>query len=455
MLHAPAMMLPNPSQERQPRDYELETGQQGSGGWPTLLGRGAYGDVYAARDVVTGLRVAIKRVRDVFASHGNVAQLIRELHLHRSLCLQGKGEDHHPAVARLIDVLLPESMSTFRSVSMVFERLDGNLGSSTERWWSSLPPDKASEESRRAAHRLLSCLSRLHASGIVHRDVKPHNVLVSHTASGGCGRVALCDLGMARAVRPTPRTDDGEYYPWTDYVTTRWYRAPEVLAMAEYGRPADVWAVGCVLAEMLLRGRPLLPGNSTLTQSRLIGLALGPPSPRVCVWLRSNGRSKETVDEMIVAGSQSNASSLRHLLGDVPSAARDLIGRLLTYDPSERLTAEAASRHLYFAGLDDPTSAEDAPVLSSRYATFDDGGDGASLGVSEPRARLEVYHEITLCRAACARLLDKAEVAPEAPPPPPKKIREKRKLEKAKKQKQQRRKGRKKKIRLHHRPSDC
>ena len=130
----------------------------------------------------------------------------------------------------------------------MFEFFDCNLAQLLARAAAPLDDMPVSRLSRM----LLEGLGHMHANGFMHRDVKPENVLCD-----ACGSILkLADMGLAREVRSAP--------PYTDYIATRWYRAPEnVLKSAVYGTGVDVWALGCVTVEMML-GHPLLPGSSDM-----------------------------------------------------------------------------------------------------------------------------------------------------------------------------------------------
>jgi serine/threonine protein kinase len=372
------------------------------------LGEGAYGVVYGATHVETGRAVAIKRVVEVLSSRGTVAQLLREIRLHRRLNDECGADDETP-VARLLEVLRPPRISDFTTVDLVFERLECDLRAATRRWWRDQSKTDALETVRRAAHGLLTCLARLHEHRIAHRDVKPQNVLVDGD------RVVVCDLGMARDYSETLSSNssssnssnsskssnsDDEFAEWTDYVTTRWYRAPEVLAAVEHGPSADLWSAGCVLAEMLRRGCALLPGKNTKVQARLIGLLLGPPSPETSAWFRSKGRHRAIVADMLYTASRSSRADLSALVPDAPPEAIDLIRQLLTYEPSRRPSAEAALRHAYFDGLPafrPSRASSSSPPCQPRIAStlFSNGGDPDEMGADEKRrARSEIYREI-------------------------------------------------------------
>lgn len=120
------------------------------------------------------------------------------------------------------------------------------------------------EELKGYIYQILKALDYLHSQGIIHRDVKPENLLVSKYAKNNFskGVVKLCDFGFAR-------TMPEEGAPLTDYVATRWYRSPELLLTNRYGIPSDIWALGCIIGEMV-DTKPLFPGKTAIDQLYLI-----------------------------------------------------------------------------------------------------------------------------------------------------------------------------------------
>ena len=210
-------------------------------------GEGSFAVVYEAVRRSDGVRVAVKKIKTPQPSWQACLHL-REL---RSFKTVGS----HPHVVALLELVLEKKLLHF-----VFEFCDSNLYEFLSASSSPLPPARAAE----MLAQLLSGVGHIHAHGFMHRDLKPENVLCDAAAT----HLKVADLGLARELRSRP--------PYTDYIATRWYRAPEnVLRAQQYGPQIDVWALGCIGAELLTR-KPLLPGASDADMwSKMVAL-LGP-----------------------------------------------------------------------------------------------------------------------------------------------------------------------------------
>ena len=218
------------------------------------VGRGASGVVRRATRRSDGLPVAVKTMdlRALRLAGGggfSIARLRREVDVLRSL--------RHPAIVRLYGAYGDQD-----TVLLVMELVEGR-----ELFDAILSRGKFDEPSaRNIFSKLCQAVAYMHARNIIHRDVKPENVLVCQSTK----RCKIADLGCAREVRSAP--------PYTDYVSTRWYRAPEnALRSKVYSSPVDVWACGCVLGELLMKGRPLFPATSEADLVHKIFQARGNP----------------------------------------------------------------------------------------------------------------------------------------------------------------------------------
>ncbi|XP_056156785.1 cyclin-dependent kinase-like 2 [Lampris incognitus] len=203
------------------------------------VGEGSYGTVFKCRHRHTGRVVAVKKLLELDDDKTVNRIALREIKLLKDL--------RHENLVNLLEVCRHR-----RRWFLVFEFVEGTVLDQLEQNPGGLDLDTT----RRYLYQILRATAFCHQHHVIHRDIKPENILVSQG-----GVVKLCDFGFARSM-----VSPGETVVYTDYVATRWYRAPELLVGdPKYGKPVDVWAIGCVLMEMLT-GEPLFPGDSDLDQ---------------------------------------------------------------------------------------------------------------------------------------------------------------------------------------------
>ena len=181
---------------------------------------------------------------------------------------------------------------------------------------------------------LMKSLDHMHKKGIFHRDIKPENILIESTTDAGKG-LKLADFGSCRGIYSKQ--------PYTEYISTRWYRAPEcLLTDGFYGPEMDLWGAGCVMFEITSL-YPLFPGSNEVDQISRIHKVLGTPSDEILNKFRSKGASNISFDFP-----PQKPMGIPQLIPHAAPECIDLVVKLLKYDANERITAREAMRHPYF-----------------------------------------------------------------------------------------------------------
>ncbi|XP_013413855.1 extracellular signal-regulated kinase 2-like [Lingula anatina] len=321
------------------------------------LGKGAYGIVWKAVDKRTGEVVALKKIFDAFRNQTDAQRTFREI-----MFLQEFGD--HPNIVKLHNVMKAEND---KDIYLVFEFMDTDLHNVIKK--GNILKDI---HKRYIMYQLLKATKYMHSGNVIHRDQKPSNVLLD----GECF-VKVCDFGLARSLTQL-EMDEGTDPNLTEYVATRWYRAPEILlASHRYTKGVDMWSLGCILGELLL-GKPLFPGSSTLNQIEKIMSSITPPSKSDIESLKS-AYGASILDKAAIRPKK----PMEDLLPDAPKDAIDLLKKLLHFNPDKRLTAEEALKHPYVQRFHSPEDELDigrdvVPPLS----------DDVQLSVEEYRNKL-------------------------------------------------------------------
>eukprot|EP00918_Siedleckia_nematoides_P030670 GHVU01066424.1.p1 GENE.GHVU01066424.1~~GHVU01066424.1.p1 ORF type:complete len:292 (+),score=28.67 GHVU01066424.1:153-1028(+) len=275
------------------------------------IGEGTYGVVHKAQDR-NGDIVALKRIRLEAEDEGIPSTAIREISLLKEL--------QHPNIVRLCDVIHQE-----RRLTLVFEYLDQDLKKLLDACDGGLDQPTA----RSFLFQLLRGVGYCHKHRVLHRDLKPQNLLINRE-----GSLKLADFGLARAFGIPVRS-------YTHEVVTLWYRAPDVLmGSRSYSTPVDIWSVGCIFAEMV-NGRPLFPGTSEEDQLHKIFRTLGTPTPDTWPGMRQLPEFKTDFDLF-------PPESWDRIVPTLEPLGRDLLSKMLQCDPDKRITAKAAMSHDYF-----------------------------------------------------------------------------------------------------------
>lgn len=274
------------------------------------LGEGSFSEVFMAKSSSTGETFAIKRLKKRYRSIDEVQHLPE---IYALQVLQG-----HP---NIIDLLNLSYDSNNGYVSMFFELMDYNV-------YELITEHKKPFDEQTTLiliYQLLKAISFIHSKNLFHRDIKPENCMVNKNTM----ELKLCDFGSTRSAT--------NLQPYTEYVSTRWYRAPEcILTSGSYGVKVDEWAVGCMIYEIMTT-RPLFPGKNEIDQIGRIHNLIGTPSRELLETFKLNPNT-----QIKFSFPQRQHQDLKRLL---PNASNDiiyLIESLLTYDPEYRISAREA-----------------------------------------------------------------------------------------------------------------
>ncbi|XP_034387494.1 cyclin-dependent kinase-like 5 isoform X3 [Cyclopterus lumpus] len=301
-----------------------------------IVGEGAYGVVLKCRHKDTNEIVAIKKFKDSEENEEVKETTLRELKMLRTLKQENIVE-------------LKEAFRRRGKLYLVFEYVEKNMLELLEE----LPNGVATDKARSYIYQLIRAIHWCHKHDIVHRDIKPENLLISSDDV-----LKLCDFGFARNL------SEGTDANYTEYVATRWYRSPELLLGAPYGKAVDMWSVGCILGE-LSDGQPLFPGESEIDQLFTIQKVLGPLPPEQMKLFYNNPRFHGLRFPAV-----NHPQTLeRRYLGIIGGALLDLLKNLLLLNPTERFLTEQSLNHHAFQTLrlvERPGPSTPTPVRSSK-----------------------------------------------------------------------------------------
>jgi len=305
------------------------------------VGSGAYGYVASFKNNDTGEKLAVKKITDAFRDLIDGKRILREVKLLRQF--------NHENIMRIID-MYPPAGPEFNDIYIVCDLMETDL----HRVIYSKQP-LTEEHHQYFVHQLLHGLVYLHSISVVHRDIKPSNLLVNKNCD-----LKICDFGLARVISD----DESDRLGRTDYVVTRWYRAPEVVLLAsEYNAAIDVWATGCILCELITR-QPVFAGRDYLDQIKKIVEVLGTPTQDDLKWLPAKSSARDFLQKCAPAPK----ACWTKLLPGASEAAVEVIEEMLRFDPTVRVTCKDALRMQYFAGLFDE---EDLKIDTRRSTPVD------------------------------------------------------------------------------------
>ena len=327
------------------------------------IGKGAYGIVCSAKDEKLNTKVAIKKITNAFENVVDAKRTLREIKLLRHL--------RHENIVPITDCMLPskEEEYSFNDVYVMYELMDTDLHQIIR---SDQP--LTDDHCQYFVYQLLRGLKYIHSADVLHRDLKPSNLLLNANCD-----LKICDFGLART-----NTQDTNRDFMTEYVVTRWYRAPELLlSCAEYSVAIDVWSCGCILAELLGR-KPLFPGKDYVHQLNLITKVIGTPDEQDLYFVTSD-KARRYLRQL----PYSKPMDFKRLYPEANPLACDLIEKMLIFNPEKRINVEECLKHPYLASLHDTN---DEPVADAPFTFAFEQHNGGEM--SEETVRRLIFQEL-------------------------------------------------------------
>jgi len=303
-----------------------------------VVGKGAYGVVVSCVDTQTGKNVAIKKVNKAFDDLTDSKRILREIMLLKHL--------KHENIVNLLDIVHPEtSIDDFQDVYMVLDLMESDLHRII-RSRQTLSDDHV----QFFLSQILKGLKYTHSAGVLHRDLKPSNLLVNSSCD-----LKICDFGLARGMNE-------DEVVLTEYVVTRWYRAPEVmLSSKSYDYGVDVWSTGCILAELLVR-EPIFQGDDYIHQLHLINDTLGSPTEEDLAFI-----SSEKAKRFIRNLPKKAGIPFEQRMPTANPMALDLLKKMLAFNPAKRISVDDALNHPYLRDIME----ESPPTLCESLFEFE------------------------------------------------------------------------------------
>jgi len=331
------------------------------------LGKGAYGIVWKATDRKSKEVVAVKKIFDAFQNSTDAQRTFREV-----VFLQQMAD--HDNIVKLCGAFKADNDN---DLYLVFEFMETDLHAVIR---ANILQDL---HKKYIMYQCFKALRFMHSADLVHRDLKPANLLLNSECL-----CKIADFGLARSLEQ--QTDN----VLTDYVATRWYRAPEILlGSTTYGKAVDMWSMGCIFGEML-SGKPLFTGSSTLNQLELVCEVMGFPK----------ADEVEAMDSQFAKTMLDSLQPPARVLGwkerirGADDVSLDLLGKLMRYHPATRETAEQGLEHKYCEQFYDPASATPrsvVPVAPGAVSISIDDNDKKTTALYKAK----LYESIGLKRA--------------------------------------------------------
>jgi mitogen-activated protein kinase 1/3 len=300
------------------------------------LGQGAYGVVCSCLDKEANRKVAMKKIPNAFEDLIDAKRIVREIKLLRFF--------KHKNIVGLLDVDKPESQTGFDDIYFATELMETDLHKVIYS-----KQNLTDEHVQYFIYQILTGTNYMHSANVVHRDLKPSNILANKVCE-----IKICDLGLCRGGINDDKSNANNNNNsgndnLTEYVITRWYRAPEViLSPSEYTKAVDVWSIGCIFAELLGR-KAIFQGEHYLDQIQKITEVLGSPTAEDLDFI-----SKPEARAFVMKLPKKTKKKFSDIYPNANPVALDLLEKMLTFHPKKRITLQECLEHPYFADYRDP-----------------------------------------------------------------------------------------------------
>ena len=290
----------------------------------TRLGGGTFADVYKAIEKSTNEIVAIKTLKKKYKKWEDCLELRECKSLQKLQDDSLSTEKGFEYIVKLKRILFIKKTNT---LNLIFEYMDKDL---LEQMKFLEPKTLTEQQIKNFIYQILLGLSHMHKYGFFHRDMKPENILIKNN-----NLAKIADFGLAREIRSLP--------PYTEYVSTRYYRAPEcLLKFNNYNSPIDIWALGCIMAEMYLHPQPLFYGINEKEVLFKICFILG--SPNYENW--SDGVQQANI--LGIKLPNNSGVNLENVIKNASNKSIDLMKQMLQWDPNKRPNANSLLNHCFF-----------------------------------------------------------------------------------------------------------
>jgi mitogen-activated protein kinase 1/3 len=326
------------------------------------LGQGAYGVVCSCKDNEKNILVAMKKIQNAFEDLIDAKRIVREIRLLHFL--------NHPSIIKLFDVEKPKDLANFNDIYFATEYMDTDLHKVI---YSKQP--LSDSHYQYFIYQLIAGVNYLHSANVIHRDLKPQNILVNKDC-----QIKICDFGLGRGLpEEGDGTDDGSGN-LTEYVTTRWYRAPEViLCPSQYSKAMDIWSIGCIFAELMARC-PIFRGENYLDQIKKINEILGSPDENDMSYIADSNARK-----FITNLPKNKKIGFNQIFPNGNPLAIDLLEKMLCFNPQKRINIEQCLNHPYFKDIRDKNL--ETTALHSFDWSFD------KIKLTKPNLQKLVYEQ--------------------------------------------------------------